>query len=156
MIQHFLNKRSKVEAKHRKITETKRLSRVYVPKKKKKITLNGSAKKKEKKINTERNTIYKTFRTLRKKSKNSYYLNLTDKYKYQVKRTQDIIKEINGKSQFKTKKPPHWIANDKKKKDFSNYFDMVNYKILIKKLEKYGIKYQYIDWFKSYLNFWKQ
>ena len=33
---------------------------------------------------------------------------------------------------------------------------MVNYKILIKKLEKYGIKYQYIDWFKSYLNSWKQ
>ena len=33
---------------------------------------------------------------------------------------------------------------------------MVNYKILIKKLEKYGIKHQYIDWFKSYLNSWKQ
>ena len=32
---------------------------------------------------------------------------------------------------------------------------MVNYKTLIKKLEKYGIKYQYIDWFKNYLNFWK-
>ena len=33
---------------------------------------------------------------------------------------------------------------------------MVNYKALIKKLEKYGIKHQYIDWFKSYLNSWKQ
>ena len=33
---------------------------------------------------------------------------------------------------------------------------MVNYKILIKKLEKYGIKHQHIDWFKSYLNSWKQ
>ena len=33
---------------------------------------------------------------------------------------------------------------------------MVNYKTLIKKLEKYGIKYQYIDWFEIYLNSWKQ
>ena len=48
------------------------------------------------------------------------------------------------------------IGIDKKEKDFSKLFDMVNYKILIKKLEKYGIKYQYIDWFKSYLNSWKQ
>ena len=48
------------------------------------------------------------------------------------------------------------IGIDKKEKDFSKLFDMVNYKILIKKLEKYGIKHQYIDWFKSYLNSWKQ
>ena len=100
---------------------------------KKKIILNCSAKKK---INTERYTIYKTFKTLKKKSKKSYYLNLTDKYKNYVKRTQDIIKEINGKSKFKTKKLLHFIVIDKKKKDFSNCFDMVNYKILIKKLEK--------------------
>ena len=33
---------------------------------------------------------------------------------------------------------------------------MVDYKILIRKLEKYGIKLQYIEWFKSYLNSWKQ
>ena len=33
---------------------------------------------------------------------------------------------------------------------------MVNYKTMIKKLEKYGIKHQYLDWFKSYLNSWKQ
>ena len=26
----------------------------------------------------------------------------------------------------------------------------------MRKLEKYGIKHQYIDWFKSYLNSWKQ
>ena len=45
---------------------------------------------------------------------------------------------------------------DKKEKDFSKLFNMVNYNILIKKLEKYGIRYQYIDWFKSYLNSWKQ
>ena len=82
---------------------------------KKKIILNCSAKKK---INTERYTIYKTFKTLKKKSKKSYCLNLTDKYKNYVKRTQDIIKEINGKSKFKTKKLPHWIIIDKKKKDF--------------------------------------
>ena len=43
----------------------------------------------------------------------------------------------------------------KRKKTFQNS-DMVNYKILIKKLEKYGIKHQHIDWFKSYLNSWKQ
>ena len=33
---------------------------------------------------------------------------------------------------------------------------MVNYEILIKKLEKYGIKHQHIDWFKSCINSWKQ
>ena len=33
---------------------------------------------------------------------------------------------------------------------------MVNYQILIRKLEKYGVKRQYRDWFKSYLNSWKQ
>ena len=27
---------------------------------------------------------------------------------------------------------------------------------MIKKLKKYGMKNQYIDWFKSYLNSWKQ
>ena len=35
-------------------------------------------------------------------------------------------------------------------------FDTMDHKILIKKLEKYGIKHQYIDWFKSYLNSQKQ
>ena len=40
----------------------------------------------------------------------------------------------------------------KKEKDFSKLFEMVSYKILIKKLETYGIKHQYRDWFKSYLN----
>ena len=45
---------------------------------------------------------------------------------------------------------------DEKDKDFSKVFDTVDYKILIRKLEKYGIKHQYIDWFKSYLNSWKQ
>ena len=65
------------------------------------------------------------------------------------------MKEIIRKSKFKIKKLPHRIVIDKKEKDFSKLFDMVNYKILIKKLEKYGIKHQYIDWLKSYLNFWK-
>ena len=36
--------------------------------------------------------------------------------------------------------------------DFSKAFDTVDHKILTKKLEKHGIKYQYLDWFKSYLN----
>ena len=43
--------------------------------------------KKKKKIDTERYTIYKTFKTLKEKSKKSYYLNLTDKYKNYVKKT---------------------------------------------------------------------
>ena len=44
----------------------------------------------------------------------------------------------------------------KSKKDFPKFFDTADYKILIRKLEKYGITHQYIDWFKSYLNSWKQ
>ena len=40
--------------------------------------------------------------------------------------------------------------------DFSKAFDTVDHKILTKKLEKHGIKYQYLDWFKSYLNSQKQ
>ena len=66
------------------------------------------------------------------------------------------MKEIIRKSKIKIKKLPHRIVIDEKEKDFSKLFDMVNHKILIKKLEKYGIKRQHIDWFKSYLNFWKQ
>ena len=56
-----------------------------------------------------------------------------------------------GKSKFKIKKLSHRIVIDEKDKDFSKVFDTVDYKILIQKLEKYGIKLQYIDWFKSYL-----
>ena len=33
--------------------------------------------------------------------------------------------------------------------DFSKAFDTVDHKILTKKLEKHGIKYQYLDWFKT-------
>ena len=66
------------------------------------------------------------------------------------------MKVIIRKSKFEIKKLPHRIAIDKKEKDFLKLFDMVSYKILIKKLEKYGIKHQYIDWFNSYLNSWKQ
>ena len=64
--------------------EFNRPSRVY--QKKPKIILNGSAKRY--KINAERCTIYKTlFETLKKKSKKSCYLNLTDKYKSYIKKT---------------------------------------------------------------------
>ena len=64
--------------------EFNRSSRVY--QKKPKIILNGSAKRY--KINAERCTIYKTlFETLKKKSKKSCYLNLTDKYKSYIKKT---------------------------------------------------------------------
>ena len=66
------------------------------------------------------------------------------------------MKEIIRKSKFKIKKLSHRIVIDKKEKDFSKLFHIVNYKIMIKKLEKYGIKHQYIDWFNSYLNSWKQ
>ena len=44
----------------------------------------------------------------------------------------------------------------KRKKNFSKNFDTVNYKILVRNLEKYGIKHQYIDWVKRSLNSWKQ
>ena len=43
----------------------------------------------------------------------------------------------------------------KRKKNFSKDFDTVNYKILVRNLEKYGIKHQYIDWVKRSLNSWK-
>ena len=65
------------------------------------------------------------------------------------------MKEIIGKSKFKIKKLPHRIVIDKEK-DFPKVFDKVNCNILIRKLEKYGIKHQYTDWFKSYLNSQKQ
>ena len=66
------------------------------------------------------------------------------------------MKEIIGKSKLKIKKLSHRIVIDENEKDFSKVFDTVDYKILIRKLEKYGIKHQYIDWFKRYLNYWKQ
>ena len=66
------------------------------------------------------------------------------------------MKEILGKSKLKMKKLSHSIVIDEKEKDFSKVFDTVNYKILIRKLEKYEIKHQYIDWAKSHLNSWKQ
>ena len=59
------------------------------------------------------------------------------------------MKEIIGKSTFKIKKLPYRIVIDEKEKDFSKVFDMVNYQILIRKLEKYRVKHQYRDWLKS-------
>ena len=56
------------------------------------------------------------------------------------------MKEIIKKFKFKIKKLPRRIAiHKKKKKDFLKLFDMVNYKIMIKKFEKYGIKDRYMD-----------
>ena len=66
------------------------------------------------------------------------------------------MKEIIGKPKLKINFHIGWIVTDEKEKDFSKAFDTINYKILIRKLEKYGIKHQYIDWVKSYLNSWKQ
>ena len=42
-----------------------------------------------------------------------------------------------------------------KKKEYSEVFETMDYKKRIRMLEKYGIKHP-IDWFKSYLNSWKQ
>ena len=95
------------------------------------------------------------FETLKKKSKKSYYSNLIEKYKNYTKKTWNM-KEIIGKSKVKIKKLSHRIVIDENEKDFSKVFDTVDYKILIRKLEKYGIKHQYIDWFKRCLNYWKQ
>ena len=66
------------------------------------------------------------------------------------------MKEIIGKPKLKIKKLPHRIAIDEKEKDFSKVYETMNYKLLIRKSEKYGIKHQYIDWVKSYLNSRKQ
>ena len=66
------------------------------------------------------------------------------------------MKKIIGKPKLKINFHIGWIVTDEKEKDFSKVFDTMNYKILIRKFEKYGIKHQYIDWVKSYLNSWKQ
>ena len=66
------------------------------------------------------------------------------------------MKEVIGKPKLKINFHIGWIVTDEKEKDFSKVFDTMNYKILIIKLEKYGMKHQYIDWVKSYLNSWKQ
>ena len=73
----FRKQNIKIRDKTLKILEIKRPSRVY--QKKTKIVLNSSAKS---------CTIYKIlFETLKKKSKKSYYLNLTDKFKNYIKKT---------------------------------------------------------------------
>ena len=51
---------------------------------------------------------------MRKKSKKSNYSNLIDKYKCNIKKTWVVMKEIIGKSKFKTKKLPHTIVFDEK------------------------------------------
>ena len=66
------------------------------------------------------------------------------------------MKEKIRKSKLKIKKLPHRIVIDEKEKDLSKLFDTADNNILFRKLEKYGIKHQYIDWFKSYINSWKQ
>ena len=100
--------------------------------------------------------IYETlFETLKKKSKKSYNSNLINKYKDSIKKTWDM-KEIIGKSKFKIKKLPHKIVTDKKGKEYSKVLHTIDYKTLIQKLERYGIKHQYIDWFKRNLNSLRQ
>ena len=127
------------------ILEIERSSKVS--QKKTKIILKGPGK--INKTSEEICKIYKTLlETLKKKSKKSYYLNLTEKYKNYIKKTKDVMKEIIGKSKFKIKKLPQRFAIDEKEKNFSKFFDTVNCKILIRKFEKYGIKHQDIDWFK--------
>ena len=55
------------------------------------------------------------------------------------------MKKIIGKPKLKINFHIGWIVTDEKEKDFSKVFDTMNYKILIRKLEKYGIKHHYID-----------
>ena len=83
------------------------------PKRKQKLYENFPNKRN--KTSEERYNTYKTlFETLKKISKKSYYSNLIDKYKNNVKNTWGVIKEIIGKSKFKIKKLPHRIATDEK------------------------------------------
>ena len=51
---------------------------------------------------------------MKKKFKSSYYSNVIDKYKNNIKKTWGVMKEIIGKSKFKIKKLPHRILNDEK------------------------------------------
>ena len=69
----------------------------------------------------QRYKIYKTLsEKLKKKSKKSYHLNLTDKYENYIKNTYDVMKEIIGKAKLKIKKLPHRIVIDEKKKTFQS------------------------------------
>ena len=78
--------------------------------KKTKIILKGFAKR-------DKSKIYKTLsEKLKKKSKKSYHLNLTDKNENYIKNTYDVMKEIIGKAKLKIKKLPHRIVIDEKKK----------------------------------------
>ena len=71
--------------------------------------------KKNNKTSEERYKTYKTlFKTLKKKSKKSYYSNLIDKYKNNIKKTWNVMKEVIGKYKFKIKKLPHRIVIDEK------------------------------------------
>ena len=49
-----------------------------------------------------------------KKFKKILHSNLIDKYKNNIKKAWNVIKEIIGKYKFKTKKLPHRIASDEK------------------------------------------
>ena len=133
MIQHCLNKISKLKIKHLKDPGNQKAFK-GVPKKPK-IILKGLAKRN--KSTEEGYKIYKALsEKLKKKSKKSYFLNLTDKYKNYIKKTQDVMKEIIGKLTLKIKKLPHRIVIDEKEKDFPKVLGTVNYKILIRKLKK--------------------
>ena len=54
------------------------------------------------------------------------------------------MKEIIGKPKLKINFHIGRIVTYEKEKDFSKVFNTLNYKILIRKLEKYGIKHRYI------------
>ena len=60
------------------------------------------------------------------------------------------MKETIGKPKLKINFHIGRIVTYEKEKDFSKVFNTLNYKILIRKLEKYGIKHRYIVWVKSF------
>ena len=104
-------KKSKLKKKHLILLDKKNPSKIF--QKKPKVIQKAFAKKN--KASQERCKIDKTlFETLKKNSKKPYYSNLIVKYKNNIKKIWDVMKEIIGKYKFRIRKLPHKIVIDGK------------------------------------------
>ena len=80
------------------------------------------------------------FAEQKNKTKKSYYSSWTGKYKNNIKKTWDVMKEIIGKSKFKIKKIPQRIVIDEKEiidekkigKKFNYFFVNIGLKLASK------------------------